>query len=171
MKSGRIIALSAITSALALVFIIMGAYIPTLDLTGLFMASLCIMLPLSKNSVKGAVLSYLAVFLLSLLLTAGLYTVPLCFLLFFGLHPIINYLQNKYYKFKIVFIICKLIWFVISAFIMYYLFTMFVFEFEFLKIYAPLIILLASLIIFPIYDILMFRFQRTFNILIYRLKI
>lgn len=171
MKNGKVIALSALSTALGLVFIILGAYIPSFDLSGLFFASLCIMLPLSKNSVKGAFLAYLSIFLLSLIFTAGIFTVPLCFLTFFGLHPIINYLQNRYKKYKILFFICKFIWFLICAFIMYYLFTMFVFEIEFLQKYAYLFIILASIILFPIYDYCMFRFQRTLNFLIIRLNV
>ena len=171
MKNGRIVALSAVSTALALVFIIIGAYIPTFDLSGLFMASLCITLPLSKNSIKGAILTYLAVFLLSLIFTAGLFTVPLCFALFFGLHPIINFLQNKFFKFRVAFFICKYLWFIVCTYLMYFVFTMFVVEHSFIKEYIHYILLIVALVFFPIYDLLMNRFQRTINILIRRLNL
>ena len=172
MKNGRIVALSAISTALALVFIIIGAYIPTFDLSCLFMASLCIMLPLTKNSLKGAFLTYLAVFLLSLIFSAGRFTVSICFALFFGLHPIVNYLQNKINnKFRILFYALKFIWFIISVYVMYYFLTMFIIEYPLIEKYIHFILLGVSLVFFPIYDILAFRFQRTFNVLIRRLKI
>ena len=58
MKPSKIISLSAVTTALAVIFLAVGAYVDVMDLSCLFMSSLMIMLPLSKKSVKSALFSY-----------------------------------------------------------------------------------------------------------------
>ena len=52
MKNSKLIALSAIATAFSLIFLVLGATIPALDYSGIFMASLCVMLPLAKKSAK-----------------------------------------------------------------------------------------------------------------------
>ena len=56
MNNSRLIALSAIATALSIVCLVLGAYVDVLEYSALFMASLCSMLPLAKKSVKAAVL-------------------------------------------------------------------------------------------------------------------
>ena len=70
MRDSKIIAVSGLTTALSLLFLILGVYIEVLDLSCLFMASLMMMVPLSKNSLKSSILCYLAVSILSLIFTA-----------------------------------------------------------------------------------------------------
>ena len=98
MKNGKLVAVSAVATALGVVFLTIGAYFSTLDLSALFMAALAVMLPLSKNSVKGALLTYGATAVLALIVGMARFYVPLLYLFFFGLHPIVNYLQNKSVK-------------------------------------------------------------------------
>ena len=71
MKDSKVIALSGLSSAFALIFIIIGGYFPTFDISCLFMASLMIMIPLAKDTLKGAILCYISVFLLSFIFTFG----------------------------------------------------------------------------------------------------
>ena len=52
MKDGKLIALSAVSTALGVVFLVIGAYFQSFDLSALFMSAIAIMLPLSKKSVK-----------------------------------------------------------------------------------------------------------------------
>ena len=95
MKKGRVIALSALTSAFGVIFLTFGAYFSTFDLSCLFMSTVSMMLPLSKDYVKGAFLSYLAIIFLSIFLVAGKLYLPILFAVFFGLYPIVNYFQLK----------------------------------------------------------------------------
>ena len=98
MKDSKVIALSGLSSAFALIFIIIGGYFPTFDISCLFMASLMVMIPLAKDTIKGALLCYISVFLLSFIFTFGHFDVSIMFGLFFGLHPIVNYIQVKKIK-------------------------------------------------------------------------
>ena len=49
MKYSKVIALSAVSCALAIILLVTGAYIEVLDLSCLFMASMALMLPLAKG--------------------------------------------------------------------------------------------------------------------------
>ncbi len=171
MKDSKVVALSALSAAFSLIFIIIGAYFPAFDVSCLFMASLMVMLPLSKNSLKGALLCYGAVFVLSFIFTLGRFEICIAFGLFFGLHPIINYLQLT--RFKKVFLVkvLKTIWFLIVAFILFYILKMFIVENEILNKYLPLVILVGGTIFFIVYDYAMLRFQKSLKIVIERLKL
>lgn len=173
MKSAKIIALSGLSTALAIIFIIVGTYIRTFDLSALFMSSLCVMLPLSKKQIKGAFLTVGATFILSLILSfvTGYFAVSVSYLLFFGFHPIINYYENIYKKGKILFILLKLVLFLTTLFLMYYILSVFVVEIEFLLNYMPFIIIIGGTMIFFIYDYIMKRFQTLTNLVIKRLKV
>ncbi|MBR6737615.1 MAG: hypothetical protein IKL82_04540 [Clostridia bacterium] len=169
MKNGKLIALSAITTALGLVFLAIGAYIETLDLSCLFMASLVLTLPLAKNSVKGALLTYLATAILSLVIGAGRFSVSLTYALFFGIHPILNYLQTRGGKKRFYIYFIKLVLFLISAYLMVYMLNMFVFENEFIIKYLPIIVFVGGTLLFIVYDFCMVRFQKYTNIIVNRL--
>ncbi len=170
MKNGKLIALSAVTSAFGLIFIVFGAYFSSFDLSCLFMASVAIMFPLSKDSVKGAFLSYMAVTLLSLILVGGKFYITILYALFFGLHPIVNYYQlNKGKTFSWLTII-KGVWFILTLALMVYLFKLFTIENPILDKYLPFAVVFGGMIFFIIYDYVMLRIQKTTKILIKRLK-
>ena len=171
MKDSKVVALSAISTAVSLIFIIIGAYFPTFDISCLFMASLMVMLPLAKNSLKGALLCYGAVFILSFIFTLGHFEICIAFGMFFGLHPIINYLQLTKFKKVVLIKVLKTIWFLIVAFILFYLLKMFIVENEIINKYLPLVILLGGTIFFMFYDYAMLRFQKTVKIVIEKLKL
>ena len=159
MKNGKLIAVSAVATALGVVFLTLGAYISTLDLSALFMAALVIMLPLSKGSLKGAFLTYGATAILAFIIGMSRFYVPLLYVLFFGIHPIINYLQEKGGKKLWLLYPVKAVWFVGACFLMYYAFTMFVVEIEIAKQIMPVIITVIGLLFFIVYDLVMKRFQ------------
>ncbi len=171
MKDSKVIALSALSTAFALIFIIIGAYFPTFDVSCLFMASLMVMLPLSKNSLKGALLCYGAVLILSFVFTLGHFEICIAFGLFFGLHPIVNYLQLTKFKKVWLLTILKTLWFLIVAFILFYILKMFIVENEFLNKFLPLVIILGGSLFFIVYDYAMLRFQKSLKILIEKLKL
>lgn len=164
------IALSAVSTALAVVLLIFGAYFETFDLSCLFLASLCMMLPLYKKYYLGAFLSYVATSLLALILTAGRFQVVIPFAMFFGLHAIANELQLKFNVNKIVAFIVKEIWFLGTLAVMYFFTKMFVSDNEVFEKYMPYIIIIGGALFFPLYDILIFRFKKMLDVLLKRLK-
>ncbi len=166
MKDGKLIALSAVSTALGVVFLVIGAYFQTFDLSALFMSAIAMMLPLSKNSIKGALFTYFATALLSFCFALSRFYVPLLYVAFFGIHPIINYIQLKSEK-KLWFLyIVKGIWFIGVTFIMYYALTMFVVEIEFIQRFIPIILIIAGMIMYIAYDFIMIRFQKmSFNLI------
>lgn len=174
MNKSKTIALCAVSTAFALVFLTIGAYVPDLDLSCIFMASLCMMLPLTKQSVKGAFLTYLATVLLSFLLTGVRLQVIIPFAMFFGIHPIINDIvftktKKKYTKILLFFV--KALWFIGTLYVTYYFTQMFVGINEKIAKYIEIIIPTVGFLFFIAYDFIMIRFQITANILIQRLKL
>ena len=89
------IALSALATAIATIFLTVGVYSEILLFTGYLLSSVALMLPLAKQSYRGFALAYIATCLLSLLLNAGRFFDLLPFIMFFGLHPFVNELQLK----------------------------------------------------------------------------
>lgn len=170
MKYSKIIALSAISSALCLILLVLGAFVEVFDLSCLFLASIVIMIPLSKGYALGAFLSYMASGLLGLLLT-GKFQIIIPFAMFFGLHPIVNFLQEKYKINKILALVVKAAWFIGTLFVTYYFTTLFVVETEWIKQYIVPIILMGGAAFFVFYDFFMFKFQEGVNNIVKRLKL
>lgn len=169
MKNGKLIAVSAISTALGVVFLIIGAYFQTLDLSCLFMASLTVMLPLSKNSVKGALLTYGATAILAFLFAINRFHLSLLYLIFFGLHPIINkfHIENiskRWYLF-----IVKGVLFLGACYLMFYAFSMFIVENQFVNEILPIFIAVLGVLFYIVYDFIMIRFQKMTASLIKRL--
>ena len=169
MKNGKLIALSAISTALGVVFLIIGAYIQTLDLSCLFMASLAVMLPLSKNSVKGAFLTYGATAILAFLFAVSRFHLALLYLLFFGLHPIINHFHLKDIKKQWYLFIVKGVLFVGACYLMFFAFSMFIVENEIISSILPWFIAVIATLFYIVYDFIMIRFQKMTGSIVKRL--
>ncbi len=169
MKNGKLIALSAVSTALGVVFLIIGAYFQTLDLSCLFMASLTVMLPLSKNSVKGAFLTYGATSILAFIFAVNRFHLSLLYLLFFGLHPIINYFHLKYGKKAWFLYLVKGALFLTACYLMVYAFTMFIVTNEIINQILPVFVFVVGTLFFIAYDLVMIRFQNKSSAIIKRL--
>ena len=166
MKNGKLVALSAITTALGVGFLTLGVYIETLDLSCLFMASLVMMLPLAKGSVKGAFLTYLATAILVAIIGSARFSVAILYALFFGIHPILSFLQFRGEKKRFYFYIIKTVLFLGAAYLAFYLFNFFVFDNDNITKYVPYLIFFAGTPLFIVYDLVMVRFQKYTNIMI-----
>ena len=166
MKNGKLVALSAITTALGVGFLMLGVYFETLDLSCLFMASLVMMLPLAKGSVKGALLTYMATAILALVIGFARYSVAALYAMFFGIHPILSFLQFRGEKKRFYFYIIKAVLFLAAAYLMFFLFNFFVIEHEIINEYLPYIIFLVGTPLFIVYDLIMIRFQKYTNLMI-----
>ena len=106
------IALSAVSCALATVFMSLGINIPVLMLTGYVFASVALMLPLAKDFRPGGFLAYVATSLLCLAFGGIAFFYRLFpFVAFFGLHPLVNSLQRKYNVKKWLVLPLKAVWF------------------------------------------------------------
>lgn len=171
MRESKAIALSALAAALAVVLLVAGAYFETLDLSCLFLASICMMLPLYKEYYLGAFLSYVAATLLSLLLTAGRFQIIIPFAMFFGLHALVNELQVKFKINKILALFIKEVWFLATLLVVYFCTQMFVSENETLQKYIFYILLGGGFIFFPLYDYIIFKFKASLCILLKKLKL
>ena len=171
MKYSKVIALSAMSSALAIVLLVLGAYIEVLDLSCLFLASLALMMPLSKGYRLGGFLAYLATAILSLLLTGFRLQVIIPFAMFFGLHPLVNHLQKRYKINVIIATIIKTAWFVGTLYVMYFATKMFTAPNQLIEKYIHYVLIIGGIIVFFVYDWLMVRFQQSMDVIIKRLKL
>lgn len=166
------IALSAIACAFAAAFLMLGSLNPFLLATGYLIATFALMVPLSKDFVWGAALCYLA---------AGLIALPLClwkivpYFVFFGLHPIVNYLQRRFVKrtpLKVVCLAVKAVWFDFAMWLSYYvLTTMAGFTFpDWIAQFFFYAIFIGGTLFFFVYDIMIFYCQRSADIAIRRIR-
>lgn len=159
------IALSAVSCALATVFMSLGINIPVLMLTGYVFASVVLMLPLAKDFRLGGFLAYVATCLLCLAFGGIAYFYRLFpFVAFFGLHPLVNSLQRKCKVKKWLAWPIKAVWFdgmLCATTALLFAFNVDItlpFGWSAVWIY-PIVVVLGTLVFLP-YDWVMFRFQR-----------
>lgn len=165
------IALSAIACAFATIFLSLGVLNNFLLATGYIVGCFALMLPLAKGFVWGDVLAYIATVLLTLLF--GGISVPwriVPFILFFGLHPLVNYLQVRLRWNTTLLLILKAIWFDVAM----YLVWRFVFDmttnFAWLDEYIIPAILIGGTLFFAVYDRMIYKCQDVVNQVVYRIK-
>lgn len=171
------IALSAISCALAIIFLLLGAYFQFFIVTGYLLAEISLMIPLSRGFYAGDVLAYIGTCVLTILLGAVGYIWRLVpFIMFFGLHPLLNALQLRFNVNRWIAYIVKAVWFDFSLWVMYIL----VFgssignpDFEVYRVindYILVFIFVGGTIVFFIYDYLMFKCQMMVNAFVYRIR-
>ena len=172
MKGAKSIALAGVTSALSVILLALGTYIEVIDLSCLFLASLLIMIPLTKDNFKTAILCYFAVSILSLIFTVstGRFSVTILYVAFFGLYPIFLRFEevkniNKYLMYPI-----KAVWFIATCFLMYFVFKMFILTNDMFEKYIVQIIIVGGLFVFVVFDYMMKRFQKLTNQIVKRLN-
>ena len=166
------IALSAIAAAFAAGFLMLGTLNPFLLATGYLVATFALMVPLSKDFVWGSLLAFLA---------AGLIALPVAlwkivpYAVFFGLHPIVNYLQKKYVKrtpFKALCLIGKAVWFDFSMWLSFFVLTAMAgmpFS-DFIVRFFYYIVFLGGTLFFVVYDVMIFFCQRSADIAVRRIR-
>lgn len=171
MKLSKVIALSSLCTAFAAVLLTVGAYFPTLSYSCIFLASVVILLPLAKNTYKGAVLTVIASTLLSFLIASFSFETALPFLLFFGFHPIVNKVFKEKNLNKFLVYVIKDAWFVAAMLLCYWLTDMFITDNEIFQKYMIYIIIFGGSILFIVYDYMMSYFQKAMDVISKRLKI
>ena len=176
------IAISGISCAVAVLFLSLGILSGWLLATGYFIGVLAMMLPLSKNFYRGGFLAYLGTCVLAVIMGAAAKfwdIVP--FIMFFGLHPIVNAVINnkiaaRWLRWLLVAV--KAVWFDAMLIAGYYLVyggvmggTLFPEHvYQAIEKYFFLIVFTAGTLAGIIYDLLVSRCQIAVNAVVARIK-
>ena len=173
------IVLSAIACAVAAGALTMGCYVDFLYAAGILLAVFVLMVPLSKDFIWGAALAFLGSALLAFLFYGFSIFKLVPYLLFFGLHPIVNHIQLKYVKRKWIHVpvlIAKAVWFILSMWLSFELLAVKFFAvdqttwYDWVMQYFHYVLWLGGAAIFVAYDILMFLCQKSVDALIKRIR-
>ena len=173
------IALSAISCAVAVVCLLLGFWSGILLASGYLFGIAALMVPLSKQFYLGSFLAYLGTAILAIVLGAAFEfwrLVP--FIMFFGLHPLINSLQLRFKINKWVALIIKAVWFDFTLWVAYILIFGGILGgdaadsnfYVFLNKYILLFIFIGGTLVFWLYDYLIFKCQTAVDKLIYRIR-
>ncbi len=180
------IALSGISCALAVLFLALGILSGWLLATGYFIGIIALMLPLSKKFYLGDFLAYIGTCVLTVIMGAAARfwdIVP--FIMFFGLHPLINSIQLKFRKSErklcltdFVWLLVKAVWFDATLIVGYFL----VYDgvlggslfpesvYQVVNDYIYLFVFTLGSAVFVLYDFLVFKCQRAVDIAVSRIK-
>ena len=164
------IALSALSCALATIFLTLGLYVDVLLLTAYLLACVALMLPLSKNCYVGYVLAYLATCILSFFFGASRFWELLPFIMFFGLHPIVNELQLKIKINKWVACFVKALWFDGTLYVIWRFVYVMTTPIPYLDKFIIPIILVVGTLFFIFYDYAAYKWRAAVNILVRRIS-
>ena len=167
------VALSAISCALAVIFMAAGLNIPMAFASGNVLASLALMLPLAKEMRLGGFLAYAGACLLCLPFggIAQFYKL-FPFVVFFGLHPLVNSFQQRLKINRFVAFAVKDVWFVGSMMLSWLLFDAAVeisLPFAWMYDWIWLLIAAGGTVLFFVYDWLILRAQRIVNTYVARI--
>ncbi len=163
------IALSALSCALSTILLTVGVYSEILLFTGYLFACVMLMLPLAKQSYWGYGLSYLATCILSFIFGAGRFLDLLPFVMFFGLHPLVNELQLKTKINRWVACGVKALWFDGTMYVIWRFVFAVTTEIPFVDKYFLPIILVAGTAFFVFYDYAMYKWRAGVNTLVKRI--
>lgn len=172
-------ALSAISCAVAVIFLLLGFWSDVLLATGYLLGILALMIPLSKQFFRGGFLAYAGTVILALILGAAARFWDLIpFVMFFGLHPLINALQIRFKVNRWLAYVVKAVWFDFTLWVAYVLIFGGVVGgeqsdlalYEFINKYIYYIIFIGGTVFFLAYDYLIFKCQVAVNRIVYRLR-
>ena len=164
------IALSALACAIATLFLTVGIYSDILLFTGYLVASIALMMPLAKQSYWGYVLAYIATSVLTVLFSSFRFWNVLPFVMFFGLHPLVNELQLKVKINRWVACVMKALWFDATMYLTWrFLFGMTT-TVAFVDKFIIPIILIGGTAFFGLYDYLTYRCRAIVNTTVSRIS-
>ena len=163
------IALSALSCAIATILLTIGSYSEILLFTGYLFSCVALMLPLAKRSYGGYILAYLATCILSLIFNAARFWDLLPFIMFFGLHPLVNELQLKIRINRWVACAIKALWFDVTMYLVWRFIFGMTTTIDFVDQYAIPVILVLGTAFFVFYDYVMYKWRAAVNNLVYRL--
>jgi len=114
----REVAYASIAAALSAAFLAVGFYLQLAEFLWYFLATMMLMIPLSKGYIRGALFAYAVSSLLALMLCAFQFYFILPYVVFMGLHPIINAIMDKHHFSVWLGHIVKAIWFDAAVYLM-----------------------------------------------------
>lgn len=164
------IALSALSCALATVFLTVGVYSAVLLFTGYLLSCVALMLPLAKQSYGGYALSYFAACILATLFNLARFVDILPFVMFFGLHPLVNELQLKTKINRWVACAVKALWFDGTMYVIWRFVFAMATTIAFVDAYILPVILVGGTALFVGYDYLMYKWRAVVNRLVERIS-
>lgn len=173
------IALAGISCAVATLFLDLGILSGWLLATGYFIGVLSMMVPLSKGYIKGGLGAYAATCVLTLIMgAAAKYWDIVPFIIFFGIHPLVNELIKKKNFNRWLALVIKALWFDGALIVGYYLIFHGTFGISFLPQnvneiitrYIYLFIFTLGTLVGVIYDFLAQRCQLAINAVAARIK-
>lgn len=180
MKSNSFqIALSGISCAIAVVCLLIGFFVPFSLGFGYIFAMVALMLPLSKDFYVGGALAYIGTCILAISLGAAAKFWDLIpFILFFGLHPLVNALQLKFKINVWIGYAVKAIWFDLTLVASYFIIFHGAFGgsllpenvLEVLNDFVYLFIAVGGTLFFLLYDRFVFRSQAFVTAIVNRIK-
>lgn len=164
------IALSALACALATIFLTLGVVSEVLLFTGYLLGGIALMLPLAKHSYLGYVLAFLSTCILSCIFASFRFWDILPFLMFFGLHPLVNELQLKWKINTIVACAVKALWFDLTMYLVWKVVFAITTSIPAIDAYILPIILFFGTIFFIGYDYLVFGWRNVVMRLVRRIS-
>ncbi|MGN0804408.1 MAG: hypothetical protein ACI4MS_03390 [Candidatus Coproplasma sp.] len=173
------IALSGIACAIALIFLSLGVLSGWLLATGYCIGIIALMLPLTKKFYKGCLFAYIGTCILTVVMGAvARFWNIVPFVMFFGLHPLVNAIQKKNNFNRYIAFILKALWFDATLIAGYYLVyggvlggSLFPdYIYQTVNKYIYLLIFTVGTLIFLLYDFLIFRLQKAMDCLMLRIK-
>lgn len=167
--SAHEIALAALSCALSTILLTVGVYSEILLFTGYLFGCIALMLPLAKGSYRGYALSYAATCILSFFFGAGRFLDLLPFVMFFGLHPLINELQLKTKINRWVACFVKALWFDGTMYVIWRFVFAVTTEIAFLDAYFLPILLVFGTAFFIFYDYAVYKWRAAVNVLVARI--
>ena len=167
--TARELALSALSCAFVTIFMTVGVYSELLLFTGYLFSELALMLPLAKKCYKGYVLAYLGTCILSLIFNAARFFDLLPFMMFFGLHPLVNELQLRSKINRWLACGLKALWFDVTMYILWEFVFGAVATVPIIDEYIMPIILVGGTLFFIAYDYCMYKWRFAINTLVKRI--
>lgn len=173
------IALSAISCAVAVIVLLLGFWSDVLLATGYLLGIIALMIPLSKQFFRGAFLAYAGCVVLTLVLGAAAKFWDLVpFIMFFGLHPLLNALQIRFRINKWLALAVKAVWFDFTLWVAYLLICGGILGgaqselaiYQFINRYIYWFIFIGGSLVFIAYDYFLFKCQIMVNKLVYRIR-
>ena len=167
--SAHEIALAALSCALSTILLTVGVYSELLLFTGYLFGCIALMLPLAKQSYRGYALAYVATCILSFIFGAGRFLDLLPFVMFFGLHPLVNELQLKTKINRWVACFAKALWFDGSMYVVWKFVFAITTEIPFVDAYFLPLLLVFGTAFFVFLDYAMYKWRATVNVLVARI--
>jgi hypothetical protein len=161
--------LSALACAIATICLTVGVYSAILLFTGYLIACIALMLPLAKKSYVGYVLAYIATCLLALIFNASGFFDLLPFIMFFGLHPLVNELQLKVKINRWLACAIKALWFDVSMYIVWRFVFGMTTTIPIIDEYIVYVLLIFGTAFFVPYDYVMYKWRFAVNTLVKRI--